>query len=178
MQGEVKERAESRYGRAERKGQQKNKRQSGRANTHAHAQKWHATDEKQNNCDEGYSEGSVSCLRPKYEGKTKTAEVDHRQTKACVSENRPGTNNFVHGGDIRALAPLITARQPEHTVRPEVCCQSRGLVAAPLATATMFFTAVTTSRINLLAPSFPASLHLHYIFAPERTSCNQVCLMK
>lgn len=46
MEGEVKERAESRYGQAERKGQKKNKRQSS-----ARTQKWEATDEKQNKCD-------------------------------------------------------------------------------------------------------------------------------
>lgn len=29
-----------------------------RASKHTHTHKWEATDEKQNNCDEGYSEGS------------------------------------------------------------------------------------------------------------------------
>lgn len=98
MEGEVKERAESRYNRAERKGQKRIRSKAGAQNTRTYTQKWEATDEKQNNCDEGYSERSFLCPRQNVKGR-KTGVVQHKQTKMSVSEN----NFLLSGGDFSAL---------------------------------------------------------------------------
>lgn len=118
MEGEVKERAESRYGRAERKGQKRIRGKAGsQTHTHTYTEKWETTDEKQNNRDEGYSERSFLCPRQNMKGR-KTGVVQQKQTK--MSEN-----NFLHSGDSSALTLVIKVRQPEHTVHPEVCGQNR-----------------------------------------------------
>lgn len=64
MEGEVKERGESRYGRAERKGPRRIRRKAGRANTHMHGQKnGKLLTRNKTSVLRGYSERSFSCPR-------------------------------------------------------------------------------------------------------------------